>query len=311
MTGKLAILYTVSEGHDKTSSKFENSDRVNYTIERFKEIDKYNKFISTINDYEYNDILNLLLQSHVDEILTTFENSEDKKVWFVDSDTYVTKLSYKCIIECISILMTSVDNILNGFKYQYLLIRPPGHHCLNKGSGFCLINNVFILSQYALNRGFKRVMIVDYDYHHGNGTQNLVTGKLDRFFISIHAYGPEIYPGTGSVDENEENIINIPLEISSKTSKTLFDDETCYSLLKEKMDIVVTSFNPDLILISNGFDLHKADPVGGLSVNGSFYTNTTKLLKTYNTPLIYVLEGGYVPAVIFNCSKDIIDDLEN
>lgn len=304
-------MYSASDNHKTNKKQFENADRVNITVNYLKIVDKYNKLITNPTKHVREDILDLIVECHGPTILDTFEDSSDSgnDYWYFDPDTYVNKLSFECVMECVSILMTSLENIINGSKYQYLLIRPPGHHCLNKGSGFCLLNNVFILSEYAIQHGYKKVMIVDYDYHHGNGTQELVKDKKDRFFISIHAHAHYVYPGTGSIEDNQENIINIPLDITNVGDDAKFTDDICYLMLKEELDKSVESFKPDLILISNGFDLHIEDPVGGLNVTGSFYTDTTKLLKTYDVPLIYVLEGGYVPDVIKDISIEIIDEL--
>lgn len=328
----LDILYTESEGHNDPNH-FENSNRVKIPISALKTNLKYNQYIKSANTYDRDLISSLIIKAQGEKVMRTFDKSgrnliclncnevyqgdncpncnSTECMWYSDRDTYVTNKSLDDIYNCISVLFTAMDNIINGSRYQYLLTRPPGHHCYNKANGFCLINNVYLLSEYAISIGFSKVMIVDYDYHHADGTQKLVRGKKDRYLISIHAYSNKfrIYPGTGSAGENRENIVNIPLYHENPEDKEIFTDDYCISLLKDEIITGVNNFHPNLIIISNGLDGHKDDPLAGLNLTNKFFKDICKVLKIFNIPLIYVLEGGYNPNVIRDVSEEIIEEL--
>lgn len=334
----LNIRFTVSKDHKSKEQHVENQERITVPMEFLSNNEPYKSLIVKVKERNSNDIINLIIKCHSRSLINSFsfknmilkcfdcgsknirddnciECNSDNIYWYINGDTYVTAKSYGAIIECISILMSSLEATLEGKKFQYCLVRPPGHHCFNKARGFCLINNIFILSQYAIDMGYKRVLILDYDYHHADGTANLIRGKKDRYLISIHAYSENplfpIFPGTGSVLENRENIKNIPLIHSNYSDFIKYNDEYCFNLIREKALPWIEEFNPDIILISNGLDGHKDDPIGNLNLTGQFYVNVTTLLKQLNIPLIYVLEGGYNPEVVKDVSKCIIDELLN
>lgn len=327
------ILFTESKGHSSyLETVYENEKRIEVAINAMLDNSRYTLLFIPQLPIELNNILELINRAGFNKCLTRLKSPgrNDKVIcvdcgsksidhntcyicnsknieWFTSQDTYVTSKSYNDVLNCIIILMSSIINIINGKMYQYLLIRPPGHHCFNKAKGFCLINNVFLLSEYAIMNGFKRVMILDYDYHHADGTSELIKGKENRYLISIHAFGKGIYPGTGHSSENKSNVKNIPLFLNEFRNETYYTDEICIEIFNTRVKQYFTSFNPDIILISNGLDAHKDDPVGGLNLTELFYVYVANYLKSLNVPLIYVLEGGYNPNVIRDVSMAIID----
>lgn len=326
------IFCSPNEEHEFSLGHYENSLRILVVLNYFLIKREYRLMIQSPKTYNISFIKELISKSQCNRVLSQFKipeeiycincdkfsiggiclfcKSNDKLEWKINSDTYFTSKSSNAVNKCIEILLTALDNVKNGRLYQYCLVRPPGYHCFNKAMGFCLVNNVFILSEYAIINGFSRVLILDYDYHHADGTAKLVKGKLDRYLISIHAYGNNIFPGTGNIDENDININNIPLYIENNTDSKFYTDSVCYEIFKTLVIPKISEYNPDIILISNGLDSHKDDPLAGLNLTEKFYVDVTTYLKSLNIPLIYVLEGGYNPNVIRDVSIAIIDTLK-
>ena len=150
----------------------------------------------------------------------------------------------------------------------------------------------------------KKVLILDYDVHHGDGTQSLVNLNIedDIYFISMHCYGNGFYPGTGSESENNDKVLNVPMK------RGMGDDE----FIEKFNDIIIPFIDDkeiDIIIISNGLDAHKDDPFEVMKLTNKFYVYITNYLKNLDKPLIYILEGGYNPDTIGIISKDIIDEL--
>jgi acetoin utilization deacetylase AcuC-like enzyme len=348
----------------------ENPERVRKAIVFFEKNTTYKSLIDYPNPKENDDVFELIVKAQGSNILNVFnppphtdltcKNCKKEFInlakcpkckstnfqWLIGYDTYISNNdTINAVAECISTLMSSLDNIIDKQKqYQYCLIRPPGHHCFNKGSGFCLINNVFVLSQYALDKGFKKVLILDYDYHHANGTSDLIkqiapkknititealanilitdqeeksdpNNNLDRYLISMHAFSInpdlQIYPGTGSHLTNTANIKNVPLIHNKQEDRFRYNDKLCIKLFDERIIPWINEYGPDIILISNGLDAHKDDPVGKLNLTEKFYVHVANSLKKFNVPLIYVLEGGYNPDVVRDVSIAIVDELNN
>lgn len=151
------------------------------------------------------------------------------------------------------------------------------------------------------------VAIIEWDYHHVDGTQELVDPDVHLF--SIHAYGPGIYPGTGGRAENRENVTNYPCVINSPNDNMKYNDNYYLNIFSKKIIPKLKKINVDFLLISNGLDAHKDDLLAGLNLTNQFYIEATRMFKELNVPVVYILEGGYNPEVIRNVSKDIIDEL--
>lgn len=327
------IYINSSKNHRTCLNHYENVNRINKVEREILNSPIYSQLLRNPLERQKDDIISLIISAHGKKILKQFikpktvicfycgikycsetcpECNLSEQVWYIKNDTYVTNRTEESTIENVGILMDSVDNIINGGKYQYLLIRPPGHHCYNKGQGFCILNNIYITATYALSRGFKRVLIFDYDYHHFDGTYKLGNKKPGLFLISMHAYGINnhyVYPGTGFYNENKNNVYNIPLKLNCEEDKYKYDDDHCINLFDKKILSKIQKYNPDLILISNGLDAHRNDPLSGLNLTRQFYVDICTRLKSLNVPLIYILEGGYNPNVISDVSLAIINKL--
>ena len=190
----------------------------------------------------------------------------------MDGDTIISPGSREATFEAAGSIITAIDGVQNKeFKNAFCNIRPPGHHSSqNKSAGFCILNNVGIGAKYLLNKyKYKKVAIVDFDVHHGNGTQDIFYNNKNVLFISTHQY--PYYPGTGSEKEKGKfnNICNIPLPAGTNSEEYLNAFELALKKLNE--------FKPEFILISAGFDGHEADPLAQMKLKTEdFYIITKK-----------------------------------
>ena len=216
---------------------------------------------------------------------------------YLDPDTYSNNNSFLSAAIAVGSSIDLVKAVINNeIKNGFALVRPPGHHALsNRSMGFCLFGNIAISAKSALKHpGINKVAIVDFDVHHGNGTQALIGEEPNIHFISTHQY--PYYPGTGSIRETgsgeaEGTIVNIPLQSGTGDEgfKLVYDEIIIPSLEK---------FNPDLILVSAGYDAHWDDPLASLNLSlTGFDWISRKLVKTADqicfSKIIFFLEGGY------------------
>lgn len=251
-------------------------------------------FLTKVYSKEYlNDIKNMCKELQENEI--------------IDGDTYFTNLTYNEVINNAIILFNVCYQISHSnIKNAYCLIRPPSHHSSKDNfSGFCIVNQTFLTAKTLHDVYNKKVLIFDYDLHHGDGTQKLVEyNKKDSiYFCSIHYFAPNFFPGTGAEDENTDKILNIPIRKKNKTDIDYLD------IFNKSVIPFINKANPDIIIVSNGFDAHKNDPMSIMSLTEVFYINVAKFLKSLNIPLIYILEGGYNSDTIAKISSDIIEVL--
>jgi acetoin utilization deacetylase AcuC-like enzyme len=215
-------------------------------------------------------------------------------------DTYATSDSYELARLAVGSSCSLVDAVMQGrAKNGIGLVRPPGHHAeYDRISGFCLFNNVAAAAKHAQAvYGVKRVMVLDYDVHHGNGTQDIFYNDDSVLFVSTHLFMPRFfYPGTGALEETGVGrgfgyTLNVPLLPD-------FGDEGYFQIFKELIEPKVAEFKPELILISAGFDAHWRDPLAmaGLTLTG--YARISRALvelanKWCNGRILFILEGGY------------------
>ena len=215
----------------------------------------------------------------------------------LDSDTYLNSRSYEVALTAAGGMLNLVDAILDGKADNgFALVRPPGHHALpGRGMGFCLFNNVAVGAAYALNhKGLSRVLIADFDLHHGNGTQEAFYSTDQVLYFSTHQY--PYYPGTGhwseiGVGQGEGFSVNVPLPPG-------VGDEGYERVFDEILYPVAERFRPELILVSAGYDAHWADPLGMMQLSSTGYGHLTETLKQIadevcNGRLALTLEGGY------------------
>ena len=216
---------------------------------------------------------------------------------YLDPDTVMSPASYDVALTAAGTAIAAVDAVMSGADANALcLIRPPGHHATaDRSMGFCVFNNVAVAARHAQKKhGANRILIVDWDVHHGNGTQDIFYEDPSVFFYSIHRF--PFYPGTG--DEGEQGTgkgrgttLNVPVQFGVKREQYL-------DLFQSGLERAVTAARPDLILISAGFDAHADDPVGNLGLNTIDFATMTKSVKEVansycNGRIVSCLEGGY------------------
>lgn len=224
--------------------------------------------------------------------------------------TYITRTSYEDALLAAGGAISCTDAVLHGdARNAFAIVRPPGHHAEpHRAMGFCIFNNIAIAAREALANGMERVMVIDYDAHHGNGTQAACM-QDDRFgFISTHQWG--IYPGTGWIEDAPQargRLVNVPL-------LEFAGDETFERVANEIFVPIVKSFRPQMLFISAGFDAHWNDPITslGLSTQG-FYNISKKLVELAEEycsgKIVFVLEGGYDPNNVANGAMAVFDAL--
>ncbi|MFO1186332.1 MAG: histone deacetylase family protein [Alphaproteobacteria bacterium] len=222
--------------------------------------------------------------------------TEESGVSFVqlDGDTYASPGSREAALRAAGALQLGVDLVVAGdVENAFCAVRPPGHHAERDATmGFCLFNNIAIGALHARSRhGLKRIAVVDFDVHHGNGTQHNFEEDRNLFFLSTHQM--PLYPGTGAASERGKfrNVVNLPLPPGAGSQEfRLAMAKTGFPALED--------FAPDLILVSAGFDAHKRDPLAGLTFETSDFAWVTRELKALAAGsakgrIVSTLEGGY------------------
>ena len=300
------ITSDTSQNHDTGPGHPEQIARVTVINENFKKLNNKNiiwkkpKLISE----------DIIKDTHDSDYLDLIKNSFPSKGFSsLDGDTIISPGSKEATFDAAGSIITAIDGVQNKeFKNAFCNIRPPGHHSSkNKSAGFCILNNVGIGAKYLLNKyKYKKVAIVDFDVHHGNGTQDIFYDNKNVLFISTHQY--PYYPGTGSEKEKGKfnNICNIPLPAGTNSEEYLSAFDFALKKLKE--------FKPEFVLISAGFDGHIADPLAQLKLKTEdFYIITKRILDTSKKfcdgKIVSILEGGYDLQALADSSKRHVDAL--
>ena len=226
--------------------------------------------------------------------------------YLFDPSTPLTPKTYESAHASASSAVTCVDSLQNQ-DTAVALCRPPGHHAMKRvGGGYCFFNNIAIAAMHARSKG-NSVSILDVDYHHGNGTQEIFYNTSEVQFLSLHADPREAYPYYwGSKEEQGEGDgkgFNYNYPLPKDTSETLYD-ETLSKAIKE-----VTEYNPDYVLLSLGLDIYKGDPVGGMNISSDFFKRIGEKLSNFHKIGIF-LEGGYSQD-IGKCFVNVLEKLEN
>ncbi len=234
---------------------------------------------------------------HTIELFEQIEKSSHKNSTYLDSDTHASQHSFEAAKLAVGGLLIGVDQLLAGkVEEVFAFPRPPGHHAERDHSmGFCLFNNVAIAAEYAIQKkGVKKVAIFDFDVHHGNGTQHIFEKRSDVFYLSTHQY--PFYPGTGAADEiglgaGEGYTLNLPMPAGS-------NDADYEKIFNERILSSLVDYQPDLLILSAGFDAHRLDPLGGMNVSSEGFKRMAEKIeevrkKLSDIPTLYALEGGY------------------
>jgi len=278
------------QNHNTGDGHPEKIDRVTAVIDNFKKLDNKNLIWKKPSKFDRA----LLEITHNSDYINFVEKSFPKKgLSFLDGDTIVSPGSKDATLDAVGSIISAIDGVQNkDFKNAFCAVRPPGHHAeKNKAMGFCIYNNVAVGANYLINKyKLNKVAIIDFDVHHGNGTQDIFYDNEKVVYISTHQY--PYYPGSGTEKEKGKynNIFNIPLPAGTTSEEYL----NAYELVLKK----IKEFRPEFILLSAGFDAHKDDPLAQLQLESKDFYNITKrtleLSKQYcDGKVVSILEGGY------------------
>ena len=294
------------QNHNTGDGHPEKIDRVTVVIDNFKKLD--NKNLVWKKPSKFNR--SLLEITHNSDYINFVERSFPKKgLSFLDGDTVVSPGSREATSDAVGSIIAAIDGVQNNeFKNAFCAVRPPGHHAeKNKAMGFCIYNNVAVGANYLINKyKLNKIAIIDFDVHHGNGTQDIFYDNEKVLYISTHQY--PFYPGSGTEQEKGKynNIFNIPLPAGTTSKEYL----NAYEFVLKK----INQFKPQFILLSAGFDAHKNDPLAQFQLESiDFYQitkRTLELSKLYcDGKVVSILEGGYDLLALQESTKAHVDAL--
>lgn len=240
----------------------------------------------------------LIQAAHTKEHFRRVEGAFENGLEMLDADTAISMKSFDAALYGAGGVCRAVDAVLNAeAKNAFVAVRPPGHHATAESAmGFCIFNNVAVAARYAQNlyKEIERVAIIDWDVHHGNGTQGIFYDDPSVFFFSMHQY--PWYPGTGSKGETgfgrgKSYTLNVPVKAHTKAGEQR-------GMFESAIGDISRNFKPDLIIISAGFDAHLTDPLGQLRLEDKDYVAMTKVVKNWADEVcggrvVSALEGGY------------------
>ena len=240
----------------------------------------------------------LMLAAHTAQHFKRVEGAVEHGVDRLDADTIISMQSFDAALFAAGGAVAGVDAVMQGgARNAFVAVRPPGHHASAENAmGFCLFNNVAVAARYAQNhyKEIERVAIIDWDVHHGNGTQGIFYDDPSVYFFSMHQY--PWYPGTGTRGETGHGrglgkTMNIPVKANTEASEQT-------RMLEGALEDIAAKFKPDLIMISAGFDAHLTDPLGQLRLEDEDFVAMTRTVKQWADEacggrIVSCLEGGY------------------
>jgi acetoin utilization deacetylase AcuC-like enzyme len=295
-----------STQHDTGPGHPECPERIPSIINGLKRIQSKNLIWKDVSSFDEKYIKLTHSEKYLEKINQSFPK---EGLDFLDGDTIVSKGSKKAAYDAVSSIINAIDAVMNKeFNNAFCVVRPPGHHAeKEQAMGFCIFNNVAVGATYLLEKyKLNKVAIIDFDVHHGNGTQDIFYNEKKVLYISSHQF--PFYPGTGSEDETGkyDNILNIPLKAET-SSKEFFDS---YKKVYDKLN----EFKPEFILLSAGFDAHKNDPLANINLESKdYYTLTKEIMKIAKqiceNKIVSILEGGYNLAAIQESAKYHVEAL--
>jgi len=276
--------------HDTGKGHPERADRVTVIIDHLKKLKSKDLIWKKPSKFDFK----YLQLAHDKDYLNNVKNSfPTHGLNFLDGDTILSPGSKEASNDAVGSIITAINGVMKkDFRNAFCAVRPPGHHAeKQKAMGFCVYNNVAVGAHYLLKKfNLKKIAIIDFDVHHGNGTQNIFYNNENVLYISSHQY--PYYPGSGAANEKgiKDNVYNVPLVSGTQSHEFLNAYDSIFKKLRK--------FKPEFILLSAGFDAHKDDPLAQINLESKdFYTLTKRIVTLANelcdAKIVSILEGGY------------------
>ncbi|MUG93821.1 histone deacetylase [Scytonema sp. UIC 10036] len=252
---------------------------------------------------ETRPLMSFLQQAHTQRHINKIREIALAGGGYLDGDTPVSSRSYDVALLAVSAWLDGVDIVLETGKPAFVLARPPGHHAVSdEGMGFCLFSNAAVAAFYALQKpGINRVAILDWDVHHGNGTQAIVEEHPQVAYCSLHQY--PCYPGTGRATEKgfHDNVLNLPVPPGSNMG-------VYQPVFEKKVIPFLSNFQPDLLIVSAGYDANADDPLASIDLQPQDYGVFTDYCLGITRKIVFGLEGGYD---FESLSKSVVETIEH
>ena len=294
------------QNHNTGSGHPEKIDRVTAVIDNFKRLNNKNLIWKKPKKFDQSLLINTHSSNYINQVDQSFP---EKGLAFLDGDTVVSPGSKDATKDAVGSIIAAIDGVQNKeFKNAFCAVRPPGHHAeKEKAMGFCIYNNVAVGANYLIEKyKYNKVAIVDFDVHHGNGTQDIFYNNEKVLYISTHQY--PYYPGSGSEKEKGKfnNVFNIPLEAGTTAEEYLNAYDHVLKKIKE--------FKPEFLLFSAGFDAHINDPLAQLRLTSDDFYELTKRTMEFSKSfcggnVVSILEGGYDLKALQDSTRRHVDAL--
>ncbi len=307
---KTALVYDPIYLEHNTGNHVENRQRLTVTMSLLNESGVMNKLILLPPRQASVDELSLV---HAQEYIACVKSQAEMGGGWLDADTIISPGSYEVALYAAGGTLRAVEAVMSGeTDNAFALVRPPGHHATCwQAMGFCLFNNIAVAAKFALaNFNISRILIVDFDVHHGNGTQDTFYNDAHVLYFSTHQ--SPLYPGTGSINETgagegEGLTVNVPLLAG-------WGDEEYMNIFHEVLAPLAERYKPQLILASAGYDAHWADDISLMQVSTTGFSRMVQVLKSLARKLsleriVFTLEGGYHLQALSSSVKATIDVL--
>lgn len=296
--------------HDNGMGHPESQERILAIVDMLKFTKLFDEVVRIEpRDATKEEITLVHTPEHYDNIAST----KGRPKVFLDADTSTCPVSFDAALRAAGGMISAIDSVLSKeVDRAFPLVRPPGHHAeADRAMGFCLFNNVAVGAAYLTEvKGLERVLVIDWDIHHGNGTQHIFYDTSKVLYFSTHQY--PFYPGTGAAEEvgsgeGKGYTVNVPMEPG-------MGDDEFIRIFEEILKPIIDQYKPKFILVSAGFDIYFEDPLGGMKVSPEGFAKLTRLLtdeadKICDGKIVFLLEGGYNLDGLWISTKEVIEEL--